>query len=235
MNDLPAVQRLQFEVLLFVFVERVVMGDVVVRDQQKAARSRSRVADGLTGGGAHGVHHGLNERARREVLSRPALGILRVLFQQTLISVALDVGVQAGPSLFINKIGDQAAQHGRVFDLVLRLAEDDAQHARLLAQLFQRVPVVNFQRIAVQGQQGRPVVTLRHDGGAAVRGLCALIGHLQEQQVRELLEVIAVRKAIVTQDVAVVPEFLYQRARTVIAHFALPLQFLFLWPRYLPA
>ena len=35
-----------------------------------------------------------------------------------------------------------------------------------------------------------------------------LVGHLQEQQVRQLLEVVAVREAVVAQDVAVAPQAL---------------------------
>jgi hypothetical protein len=42
--------------------------------------------------------------------------------------------------------------------LVLRLAEDQRQRARLLAQLFQRVAVVVEQRIAVLGQQCGPSI-----------------------------------------------------------------------------
>jgi hypothetical protein len=35
-----------------------------------------------------------------------------------------------------------------------------------------------------------------------------LVGHLEEQQVSELLDVIAIRHAVVAEDVAVVPELL---------------------------
>ena len=38
--------------------------------------------------------------------------------------------------------------------------------------------------------------------------LGALVGHLEEQQIGELLDVVAVRHAVVAQNVAVVPEFL---------------------------
>jgi len=35
-----------------------------------------------------------------------------------------------------------------------------------------------------------------------------LVGHFEEEQISELLHIIAIRKAIVAQDVAIVPEFL---------------------------
>ena len=42
--------------------------------------------------------------------------------------------------------------------------------------------------------------------GSRLNGAGLLVGHLQEQQIRELLEVVAVRQSVVAQDVAVVPE-----------------------------
>jgi hypothetical protein len=52
-----------------------------------------------------------------------------------------------------------------------------------------------------------------HGYGAplVVRRLCALVRHLEEQQIRELLDVVAVRHAVVAEDVAVVPELLDDR------------------------
>ena len=38
--------------------------------------------------------------------------------------------------------------------------------------------------------------------------LGAFIGHFEEEQVRELLYVVAIGHAVVTEDIAVVPEFL---------------------------
>jgi hypothetical protein len=44
--------------------------------------------------------------------------------------------------------------------------------------------------------------------GLIVRCLRALIRHLEKQQVRQLLDVIAVSHPIVPKDIAVTPEFL---------------------------
>jgi hypothetical protein len=110
----------------------VVAGDVVVRGEQEAARATGRVGDALAGLRGNAVHHGLDERARREVLACAALGVLRVLFQQALIGIALHVGAQNRPGFGANQIHDHAAQLGRVLELVLRLAKNQAQRAFFL-------------------------------------------------------------------------------------------------------
>ena len=88
-----------FSALLLVPGEvRVVLDDVVVRRQQKAAGAAGRVADGLAGLRGHHVHHGLDQRARGEVLAGAGLGVLGVLLQQALVGVALHVGAHRRPS-----------------------------------------------------------------------------------------------------------------------------------------
>ena len=121
-----------------------------------------RVADGDARRGAHDVHHGLDQRARREVLARARLDVLGVLFQQPLVDLALDVHVQADPGLAVDQL-QQAAQLGRVLDAVLRLAKDDRDQARALAQLGQDVAVVGLQVVAVAGQQAAPAHALGDD------------------------------------------------------------------------
>ena len=97
---------------------------------------------------------------------------------------------------------------GRVLELVLRLGEDQAEQAFLLAQFLQRVAVVVEQLVAVPLHQAGPVIAGEYRAGLVVGRPAALVGHLQEQQIGELLDVVAVAHAVVTQDVAVVPEFL---------------------------
>ncbi len=83
-------------------------------------------------------------------------------------------------------------------NLVLRLAEDYAQHTRPLAQLLQRVPIMRFKVVAEPSGHGRRLLERR---------LRLLIGHFQKKQKRQLLDVIAVRQTVIAEDVAVVPEF----------------------------
>ena len=62
------------------------------------------------------------------------------------------------------------------------------------------VPVVHLELVAVEREERRPVVALGHDPLAVERRLRLLVGHLQEEQVRELLEVVAVREAVVAEE-----------------------------------
>jgi hypothetical protein len=63
---------------------------------------------------AHRVHDGVDQDARREVLARAALGVLRVLFQQAFADIALHVRAERAPGFLIDRIGDEAPQVGGV-------------------------------------------------------------------------------------------------------------------------
>ena len=209
LHQLVAGKGLFLQVLELVTCEAlVVAGDVVVRGEQKTARATGRVANALGRQRGDAVHHGLDQCTRREVLARAALGVLRVFLQQALIGIALYVGAQNRPGFGANQVHDYAAQLGRVLEFVLRLPKNQAQRAFFLPQLFQRVAVVVKQLVAVFGQQRGPGIGCGHDAGLVVRRLRAFIGHLQEQQVRQLLHIVAIAHAVVAQHVAVVPELL---------------------------
>ena len=68
--------------------------------------------------------------------------------------------------------------------------------------------VLDLQAVAVQAHKRRPVQALGNDRGSAERRLRLLVRHLQEQQERELLDVVLIGQAVVPQDVAIVPELL---------------------------
>jgi hypothetical protein len=122
----------------------VVGSHVIVGGDEEPAGAAGRVADHLPGSRGHHVDDGLDEGTRREILPRARLDVLGVLFQEPLVDGGLDVDAQADPGLAVNQI-DQPAQLGRVLDAVLRLAEDDGDEARPLAQLGQDGEVVALQ------------------------------------------------------------------------------------------
>ena len=64
------------------------------------------------------------------------------------------------------------------------------------------------QVVAVLLEQAGPTVLVGNLARLIVRGLRALGGHLEEEQVRQLLDVVAITHPVVAQDIAVVPEFL---------------------------
>ncbi len=191
------------------------LGQVVMRREQETARAARRITDGLPRLRGDHIHHRGDERARCEVLARAAFHVLGVLLQQALIGVALHVGGQARPLLLVDQIHDQPTQLGRVLDLVLCLAENDAQHARPFAEGFQDVSVMGLQLVAILGQQAGPVFPLGNGGSGVpplfltqIRRLRLFIRHFQEQEEGQLLDIIPVGKAVITEDVAVVPELL---------------------------
>ena len=71
----------------------------------------------------------------------------------------------------------------------------------------QRLDVVDFQFRAFELLERRPVVLLRHADFAAVGRLRVFVRHLEEDEVGELLEVVAVAHAVVAQRVAEAPDF----------------------------
>ena len=95
-----------------------------------------------SGTGVHHIHHGPDQRTRREVLPRAGLHVLGVALQQRFVGVALHVGAELQPVLAVDQLPHQPGQHGRFLDAVLGFAEDDAQGSGLSAQRLQRAPVV---------------------------------------------------------------------------------------------
>ena len=101
-------QGLMAQMIPLVAVECIVTRDVIVSGKQKAARARGGIADSLPKLWAHDIHNRLDERTRREVLTRSALGILRVLFEQTFVNLAFDINIQPDPGFTVDQF-DQAA------------------------------------------------------------------------------------------------------------------------------
>ena len=179
----------------------------VVGGQQKAAGAAGRVADRLPRLGGDDVDDRLDQRPRGEVLAGAALGVLGVLLQQPLVGVPLHIGAHHRPVFLVDEIDDQAAQLGRVLELVLRLVEDQPEQALLVAEIFQGMAVVVEKLVAVLLHQRRPGVGGRDGARLVIGRLGALVGHLEEEEIGELFDVVAVAHAVVAQDVAEVPEF----------------------------
>ena len=213
-HDLPSVKSVVPQVSKLSLVHAGTMVDyVVVSRQQEASCAAGGVADGGARLRAHDVHDGLNQRTRREVLPCAGLHVLRVALQQRLIGIALHVGAKGQPILAVDELPDQPGEHSRLLDLVLGLAEYDAERAGLAGQGFEYVAVVGLQLVAVPRHQAGPTVAFGDRWRLIVRqqgvGRAApLVHHLEEDEVGELLQVVAVGQTGVPQDVAVVPQLL---------------------------
>lgn len=77
--------------------------------------------------------------------------------------------------------------------LFCALRKDHPKHAFFLAQLFEQVTIVRFQRIPVSRDEAWPVVTSRNGRRLVPWRFRALVGHLEEEQVRQLLNVVTIR------------------------------------------
>ncbi len=154
------------------------------------------------GCGCMHVDHRPDQRPRREVLAGAGLRVGGVLLQQALVGVALDVGVDAASrSRASIRSTISRLQLRRVLDPVLGLAEDQAEQPGLACPArCSSDGVVSLQLGAVLLEQRRPVVAGRDPRRLVQRRLRPLVRHLQEQQVGQLLDVVAVREPVVAQD-----------------------------------
>ena len=196
---------------------REALDDRPVGLQEEAAGAAGRVADAMVRSGEHHVDDGRDQRPRGEVLARSPGALLGGLLDQALIGVALEVGVVAEPLVLVDEVLDELLQLGRSLDPVAGLAEHHAEHVVACAQRGEDLAVVGFERGSRAAQQRLPVVLDGHDPLAAQQ-LVLLVGHLQEQQVRELLQVVAVGQPIVAQHIAEVPQPLHERLGVVARH-----------------
>ena len=72
-----------------------------------------------------------------------------------------------------------------------------------------------FQRDALVFKQAGPIIFGGNDGGLVKGRIGPLMRHLEEKQKSKLFQVVAVGQSGVTQDVAIVPEFLDDHSRSV--------------------
>ena len=202
-------KRIVSEKLFLYPVELIASGgQIVVGCQKETAGAARRIADGLHRFRSHHFHNGLDQRARGEVLTRAAFGVLGVFLQQALVDVSLHIGIQAAPRLIVDELND-SFEFGGVLNLVLGFSEDDAQRAALPAQFVKDVAVVGFEGVAVFVNQALPVQSGGDDGRLAEWRFGLLVRHFQEQQIGQLFHIIAVTDAVIAEDVTVIPQFLY--------------------------
>ena len=128
----------------------------------------------------------------------PFLPFAGGFLEQALEGSGLDVDVERDPLGLVDQ-ADQLLEVDRVGEARLRAAEDVAEHSRLAAELAQGLGVgVGEVGAALLAEVG-PVGVLGKVEGA-------LVGHLEEEQIRDLLDVVAVVDAVVAEGVAEAPE-----------------------------
>jgi hypothetical protein len=111
----------------------------------------------------------------------PPLTSAAFFFEEALVGVALEIGVEGSPRFLVDEIDDEPAELGRVLDFVLRLAEDDAEHAGTLAEFLEDVAVERFEVVPVDFHERRPIESLRNGRQLVERRAALLVRHLEEE------------------------------------------------------
>jgi len=201
-HEVLAVVRGRADPLEVLPLDPALLQQPLVGAHEKASRPAGRVADREVPArprvGFHDADDGLDQNPRREVLARALLALAGRLFEQALEGRPLHVHVHGGPFFLVDH-GDEALQIDGVVESGHGLAEDIAEKALGLPKPTENVLVVI--------RQFRAGLCLQAVPAAALRDLdAALVGHLQEEQVSELLDVVAVIDPVVAQGVAEPPE-----------------------------
>lgn len=124
----------------------------------------------------------------------------------------MEVSAGGEPVLLVDEVDDKALELRRVLDPVLRLAEDRAERARLLRQADQDPSLDDLELGALGVEEPLPGVLGRNDLLRVQSAGSALMSHLEEQQIRQLLCVLNDTDTVVTEDIAVGPELVDQVA-----------------------
>ena len=193
------------------------VNDRPVGPQEEAAGAAGRVADAVAGLGPHHIHDRRDQRPRGEVLACAPGALLGGLLDQALVGGALEVGVVAEPLVLVDEVLDELLELGRGLDPVAGFAEDHPEHVVARPQRGQGLAVVGLQLGARAGQQRLPVELDGHHPLAAQQ-IVLLVGHLQEQQIGELLQIVAIGQPVIAQHITELPKPLHQRLRIGSGH-----------------
>src|SRR5712692_10150178 len=180
---------------------------IVMRREEKATRPTRRITDRLAWLGSHDVNKRVNQGSRGEVLPCTCLGILGILLQQSFVGIAFDVSIQDHPLFAVNEVRNQPTEFCRVLNFVLGFPKDDPQHALLFAQFLEHMTVMGLQPATIFSDETLPVKRCGNDRWLTPWWLGSFVCHLEKEQIRQLLDVVAIGQAIVTQEVTVTPEF----------------------------
>ena len=219
-DQLPTLDELGPQVLLLVLVERLalMLGDVIVSGQEKAPRAGGGIADGVVDRRLDAIDDGFDELTRREVLACTLGAFGGALGEQAFVDVPFDIRIHRGPLFHVDQIDDQSPERRWILDFWPSLFEDLSKHPRLLAKFLEDVPVVGFELVPFPLEQALPVVFGGNNRRLVVRWLRLFMGHLEEQQERDLFGIGHVRKPIVTQNVSEVPSLVDNLLGVVVAH-----------------
>ena len=117
-------------------------------------------------------------------MTSTAFGILRILFEQPFVGIALNIRFKGRPLLAVNKVDDQAPKLSGVLDLVLSFPKDDAEHASFRSQSLEDVPIVRLEVLTVECHEAWPVESHGNNRVLVPWRLGSFMCHFQKQQER---------------------------------------------------
>ena len=178
-----------------------VLTQVAVGGDEEAAGTGRRVLDDVVECRLHHRHHAVDQRPWREVLAGAGLLLVGVLLQQPFVEIAEPLLPCAVPVELVD-LGHERRKCGWFLDEGAGVGEDLLHEARAVAAEVDERELVGFQPVGRgPGFQVVPAVA----GGDCVLG-AGFLGHLEEQQVRQLGDVLVIGDSVVLEDVAEVPE-----------------------------
>lgn len=121
----------------------------------------------------------------------PFLPLAGGLFEKTLVGFGLDVLVEGGPLGFVDQV-DELFEVDRFVEATLGFREDVAEDAGLLGERTENVGVgVDEGRATGVAERGPVALFWEHDG--------PFVGHLEEEEEGDLLDVVAIIDAVVPE------------------------------------
>lgn len=200
-DDFPSMEGFRFEEFFLVTVEVVVFAEMIVGGEEESAGSAGRVNDGFSRLGVDAFDHCLDEGTGREVLSGSAFCVFGVLFEESFVDVAFDVGGHGDP-VFTADDADDFGEFGGVADFVLCSGEDFAEESFGFAEFVEGQFVLGFEFGSGCPGEFVPGVFFGDPERLVVRRFAVLFGHFEEDEVGELFQVVTVGYAVISEDVA---------------------------------
>lgn len=186
--------------LLGPFVEVAMLADVIVGDDQKAARSRRRVLNKVRDIRLHYRDHRFDQRPRREVLARAGFFLVGVFLQQAFVQIAEVFAVHAIPVEFVD-FRHQRRQRDRFADEAAGVGKDFLHQRRAVTAQVNQQHFVEFQPVGrglrFQIAPALAIGQLILDAG--------FLGHFEEQEIGQFGHVLVIGDAVILEDVAQVP------------------------------
>ena len=179
-----------------------VFTDVAIGGDEKAAGAGGRVLDDVFQRRLHHRHHAVDQRTRREVLAGAGFLLVGVLLQQAFVQIAQPLLPCAVPVEFVD-LGDEGGERGGFLDEGTGVAEDLLHQRGAVAAEMDQGELVGFEPVRCSlGFEVVPTVA----GGDLLLG-AGLLGHLEEQEIGQLGDVLVIGDPVVLEDVTEVPEF----------------------------